>query len=206
VVPHQEDSIQGEKMNRKTIITLLFLIGLVIGIPVGWYLLSPLWINEEVIESFPTAPAPVSIEASVPEAEPTTAMATAMAEPDKMMEEEMPSAEMSLLAQGSFYDIAHVGAGQALIYQLADGSRILRLQDFEVDNGPDLHVYLVPIDPVPDSVGVEISGSVDLGELKGNIGDQNYDIPAELDLSQFQSVVIWCQPFRVPFTAAALGQ
>ena len=142
----------------------------------------------------------------MPDAEPTTAMATAMAEPDKMMEEEMPAAEMSVLAQGSFYDIAHVGAGQALIYQLADGTRILRLQDFEVDNGPDLHVYLVPIDPVPDSVGVEILGSVDLGKLKGNIGDQNYDIPADLDLGQFRSVVIWCQPFRVPFAAAALGR
>ncbi|HSM71434.1 MAG TPA: DM13 domain-containing protein [Anaerolineales bacterium] len=193
-------------MNRKSVIILVFIIGLAIGIPVGWYLLSPLWINEEVNESFPTAPVSASTEASMPEAEPTTAMATAMAEPDKMMEETMPAGEMSVLAQGSFYDIAHIGAGQALVYQLADGSRILRLQDFEVDNGPDLHVYLVPIDPVPDSVGVEIPGSVDLGELKGNIGDQNYDIPDDVDLSQFQSVVIWCQPFRVPFTAAALGQ
>lgn len=192
-------------MNRKNIITLVFIVGLIVGIPVGWYLLSPLWINEEVNESFPTAPVSVSTEESMPEAEPTKAMATAMAEPDKMMEEEMPSVEMSVLAEGSFYDIAHIGEGQALIYQLADGSRVLRLQDFEVDNGPDLHVYLVPIDPVPDSIGVEIPGSVDLGKLKGNIGDQNYDIPADLDLSQFQSVVIWCEPFRVPFTAATLN-
>ena len=102
--------------------------------------------------------------------------------------------------------VIHSGAGQAVLYQLADGSRILRLQDFEVDNGPDLHVYLVPIDPVPSSVGEEIPGSVDLGALKGNIGDQNYEIPADLDLSQVQSVVIWCQPFRVPFIAAALSQ
>jgi len=192
-------------MNRKNIITLIFIIGLAVGIPVGYYLLSPLWVNVEVDESFPSAPAPVSTEVSMPMPEPTTAMATAMAEPDKMMEEEMPSVEMSVLSQGSFYDIAHIGGGQALVYQLADGPRILRLQDFEVDNGPDLHVYLVPINPVPDSVGVEIPGSVDLGKLKGNIGDQNYEIPADLDLSQFQSVVIWCQPFRVPFIAASLN-
>ena len=140
----------------------------------------------------------------MPEAEPTAAMATALAEPDTMMEEPMPSVEMSVLVQGSFYDIIHAGGGQALVYQFADGSSILRLQDFEVDNGPDLHVYLVPVNPVPSSIGTEIPGSIDLGALKGNIGDQNYEIPANLDLSQFQSVVIWCQPFRVPFIAAPL--
>ena len=191
-------------MNRKTLITIGIVLAVFVGIPVGWYLLSPLWINVEVDESFPETPAPASTEESMPMPEPTAAMATAMAEPDKMMEDEMPSVEMSVSAQGTFYDIAHIGEGQAMIYQLADGSRVLRLQDFEVDNGPDLHVYLVPINPVPDSVGVEILGSVDLGKLKGNIGDQNYVIPTDLDLSQFQSVVIWCQPFRVPFTAANL--
>ena len=191
-------------MNRKTLITVGIILAVLIGLPVGWYLLSPLWVNVEVDESFPAAPALVSTEAPMPEAEPTAAMATAMAEPDKVMEDEMPAVEMSVLSQGSFYAIAHLGKGQALVYQLADGSRILRLQDFEVDNGPDLHVYLVPINPVLDSVGVEIPGSVDLGKLKGNIGDQNYEIPADLNLSQYQSVVIWCQPFRVPFIAAPL--
>ena len=192
-------------MNRKNLIKLGIGFFVIVVIPIGWWLLSPLWTTVEVDEAFPAAPAPVSTESSMPEAEPTNAMATAMAEPDKTMEEEMPSVEMSVLSQGSFYNIAHIGSGQALVYQLADGSRILRLQDFEVENGPDLHVYLVPINPVPDSVGVEIAGSIDLGKLKGNIGDQNYEIPADLDLSQFQSVVIWCQPFRVPFTAAALN-
>ncbi len=187
-------------MKNKNLIYLGIIVALAVGLPIAYYLLSPLWINVEVDESFPTAmPAEVSVQA-------TQAMSTAMAEPDTVMEEKMPEAEMTLLAQGSFYDLFHVGSGQALVYQLADGSRILRLQDFEVDNGPELHVYLVPIDPVPSSVGVEIPGSVDLGKLKGNIGDQNYEIPADLDLSQFQSVVIWCQPFRVPFIAAALGQ
>lgn len=172
---------------------------ILVGLPVAWYLLSPLWINVQVNESFPTAmPADVSAQA-------TQAMSTAMAEPPKAMEEAMPEAEMNLLAEGSFYDIIHVGSGQVLVYQLSDGSRILRLQDFEVDNGPDLHVYLVPINPVPSSIGVDIADSVDLGKLKGNLGDQNYEIPADLDLSRFQSVVIWCQPFRVPFIAAALN-
>ena len=192
-------------MNRKNLIKLGIGFFVIVVIPIGWWLLSPLWTTVAVDEAFPAAPALVSTESSMPDAEPTKTMETAIAEPDKTMEEEMPSVEMSVLSQGSFYDIAHVGGGQALVYQLADGSRVLRLQDFSVDNGPDLHVYLVPINPVPDSVGVEIPGSVDLGKLKGNIGDQNYEIPADLDLSQFQSVVIWCQPFRVPFTAASLN-
>lgn len=184
--------------NRRLLIPGIVL-ALLVGLPVAWYLLSPLWINVEVNEAFPTA-------VPAPDVQATQAMSTAMAEPDKEMAEAMPASEMSLLLQGSFYDIIHVGTGQALIYQLADGSRILRLQEFEVDNGPELHVYLVPTDPVPGSIGVEIPGSIDLGMLKGNMGDQNYEIPAELDLSQFKSVVIWCQPFRVPFIAAPLDQ
>jgi hypothetical protein len=185
-------------MKNKNLLYLGIIVAAVVGLPVAYYLLSPLWINVEVDESFPTAmPAEVSVQA-------TQAMSTAMAETDTVMEEAMPEVEMSVLAQGSFYDLIHVGEGQALVYQLADGSRVLRLQDFEVDNGPELHVYLVPIDPVLSSVGVEIPGAVDLGLLKGNIGDQNYEIPADLDLSQYKSVVIWCQPFRVPFIAAPL--
>lgn len=185
-------------MKRRNLITLGIIIAIVITIPVGWYLLSPLWINVEVQEELPVAATPVVVEA-------TKAMETAMAEPiQNEMEEPMPAADMTVLAQGDFYPIAHASEGQATIYQLADGSNILRLQEFSVDNGPDLHVYLVPVDPVPDTVGSEIPGYFDLGKLKGNIGDQNYELPADLDLSQYKSVVIWCQPFRVPFSAAPL--
>lgn len=186
-------------MKNRKFLSAGIVLAAIIGLPVAWYLLSPLWINVEVDESFPTVmPADVSAQA-------TQAMSTAMAEPDTVMEEAMPAAEMRLLAQGSFYNLFHAGSGQALVYELADGSRILRLQDFEVDNGPELHVYLFANDPVTTSIGVEIPGSYDLGILKGNIGDQNYEIPADLDLSQFKSVVIWCQPFKVTFTAASLA-
>lgn len=175
-------------MKNKTLLYLGVVLAAVIGFAVAWWLLSPLWVNVQVDESFPTV-------------EPQVVAPTAMEEPAAMTEE----AGMTMLAQGSFYNIIHAGSGQAIVYQLADGSRILRLQDFSVDNGPDLYVYLVPVNPVPDAVGSEIPGSVNLGRLKGNLGDQNYDIPADLDLSQFQSVVIWCQAFRVPFSAAPLN-
>lgn len=176
----------------------LILVGLalVVALPIGWYLLSPLFIDRTVDEDLPFVPA-----------EATAAMKEAMAEPEKTMEEPMPpgdTADMRILAHGEFYNLAHEGHGRATIYELADATRLLRFEDFAVLNGPDLQVWLVPVDPVPDTVGVEIPGYFDLGSLKGNIGDQNYDLPAELDLSAFKSVVIWCQPFRVPFNAAPL--
>ncbi|MCH7662625.1 MAG: DM13 domain-containing protein, partial [Chloroflexi bacterium] len=71
-------------------------------------------------------------------------------------------------------------------------------------NGPQLHVWLTSANPVADTVGVLLPDYVDLGPLKGNIGDQNYPIPDDLDLSIFNSVVIWCVPFRVAFNAAPL--
>jgi hypothetical protein len=156
-------------------------------------LLSPLFIARPVSEAFPVAA--------------TQAMETAMAEATgEPMDEPMPmdQSETALVASGEFYPIAHHGRGAAGIYRLTDGSLLLRFEDFEVLNGPDLHVWLVPIDPVPNTVGIEIDGYLDLGELKGNVGNQNYPLPAGLDLAGFRSVVVWCQPFRVPFAAAPL--
>ena len=191
-------------MNNKKLLMIAAVIAILIAIPVGWYLISPLFIDQEINEAFPTAEALMDDEMI---AKATAEMESAMEAPDTVMAEEMPAEDMStmqVLAQGSFYDIAHHGMGTATFYQLEDGSRILRFEDFEVLNGPELRVYLAPIDPVPDTVGVNLEGSIDLGLLKGNIGDQNYELPPGLDLAQYQSVVIWCEPFRVPFNAAPI--
>ena len=94
--------------------------------------------------------------------------------------------------------------GTATIYEGTAGERILRLTEFEVTNGPDLKVWLVS-HPNPTSSGdVTDSTGVSRGRLKGNIGDQNYDIPAEVDLNEFGSVVVWCEQFSVLFATAAL--
>ena len=192
--------------SRKVIVAaILAAVGLLVALPVAWYLLSPLFINRAVNEALPTSlPAPA---ANFVPAEATAAMEQAMAEPTRAMDEGMPSddmATMTIVAQGKFYNVVHEGMGNATLYQLADGSTVLRFENFEVLNGPELHVYLAPVDPVPNSIGVEIPGSADLGLLKGNVGNQNYTLPTGLDLTQFKSVVIWCQPFRVPFIAAPL--
>lgn len=178
---------------------IVLVLGLVIGI--AWWLIAPVFFDQEVNEALPTAVIESSPTSAPAEVVPTVQAVETQPQPTN---ESAAAGSEQILLQGSFYNVAHVGAGEALVYQLADGSRILRLQNFSVENGPDLYVYLVPVDPVPSGSGSEIPGSYSLGRLKGNIGDQNYEIPADLDLSQYKSVVIWCQAFAVPFSAAPL--
>ena len=113
-----------------------------------------------------------------------------------------------VLASGTFSDAdaAHRGRGTATIFRGTDGRRTLRLTDFEVTNGPDLEVWLVTADNITESSDVTNAEWLALGQLKGNIGDQNYDIPAEADLSKYNSVVIWCEQFGVLFSPAALNR
>jgi len=169
---------------------------------VGWWFFSPTFIDNQVNEALPTAVV-VENPTSAPVENTATEVAPQPVQEQPTQETSSSSSEQ-VLAKGSFYNLVYLSSGEALVYQLADGSRILRFQNFSVDNGPDLYVYLVPIDPVPSDSGSEIAGSYNLGRLKGNVGDQNYEIPADLDLSQYKSVVIWCQAFAVPFSAAPL--
>jgi hypothetical protein len=111
----------------------------------------------------------------------------------------------TVLNSGSFHSVAHESKGTASVYQLADGKRILRFTNFETSNGPDVHVYLVAADDASDSETVKKAGFLELGPLKGNIGDQNYDIPAEADLAKFRAVTIWCKRFSVNFGTAPLN-
>lgn len=111
----------------------------------------------------------------------------------------------TVLASGTFHGVAHDGKGNASIYHLADGKRILRFTNFETSNGPDVHVYLVAASDATDSDMVKKAGFRELGSLKGNIGDQNYEIPADVDLAKYRAVTIWCQRFGVNFATAPLS-
>jgi hypothetical protein len=93
--------------------------------------------------------------------------------------------------------------GTAAVYEIADGSRTLRLEDFESTNGPDLYVYLAAADHAADDDELE-RDVVDLGRLRGNIGNQNYEIPDDVDLTHYDTVVIWCLRFTSSFGAAGL--
>jgi hypothetical protein len=109
------------------------------------------------------------------------------------------------LAEGSFHTNAHETSGTATIHQLANGSRVLRLTNFKTSNGPDVHVYLVAANDVTDNATVSSAGFIDLGSLKGNIGDQNYTVPASVDLAKYRAATIWCKRFSVNFGTAPLN-
>lgn len=117
-----------------------------------------------------------------------------------------PAAAVSVetsTSPGEFVDKDHPASGTARIVTLSDGMRIVRLEDFATDNGPDLFVYLSPADASVTGDALA-EGAVNLGVLKGNIGNQNYEIPADVDLAQFKSVVIWCRQFSSAFGAAPI--
>jgi electron transfer DM13 len=94
-------------------------------------------------------------------------------------------------------DGIHNAEGDAKVIQLDDGSNILRLENFKSTNGPDLYVYL--------STDKAASDFVNIGRLKGNMGNQNYEIPEGTDLSKYDTVLIWCQAFSVLFGSAELA-
>jgi hypothetical protein len=122
---------------------------------------------------------------------------------DGMMDGMMDESPMAL-ASGSFRSVAHETRGTATVYQLPGGKRVLRLTDFETSNGPDVRVYLVAAPEVLDNDTVKQAGFVELGALKGNVGDQNYDVPDDVDLAMYRSVTIWCRRFAVNFASASL--
>ena len=101
-------------------------------------------------------------------------------------------------------DAFHKGSGEATIYRGPDGSHLLRLENLDVTNGPDLHVILSPNRDPKNQGDVKTTGYVDLGKLKGNKGNQNYPISDDVDIAIQGSVVIYCKPFHVIFSVATL--
>jgi hypothetical protein len=112
----------------------------------------------------------------------------------------------AMLLSGEFRTGAHETSGTATVYRAADGKQILRLANFKTSNGPDVRVYLVKAGDVANEETVKNAGFVDLGPLKGNMGDQNYEIPTTVDLASHRAVSVWCRRFSVNFGAAALAQ
>jgi len=113
--------------------------------------------------------------------------------------------EPRTLAQGIFRSLEHSTSGAALIVELADGARFLRLSNLDTSNGPDLRVILSDRAPSNGWYGYADGHHLDLGGLKGNIGSSNYAIPTGTDLSRFRSAVIWCRRFAVGFGVAPVA-
>ena len=158
------------------------IIGLaIIAVAGGWYAFRPerLFVNTTVNESLVT---------SAGSTEPAAAAAP------------------MTIAMGSFHSNAHDTRGTATVLDLGNGKRVLRLTNFATSNGPDVRVYLVAAADVQDDATVKTAGFVELGPMKGNIGDQNYDIPTTVDLENYRTVTIWCKRFSVNFGSAPLAK
>jgi hypothetical protein len=165
-------------MNRR-----IWGIGLVVLGGIGWYLFRPelLFVNKTVNEELAVAPA----------ASATDVVTAGAALPAKLF-------------AGQFHSVAHETHGTATIHDLGGGHRVLRLTEFATSNGPDVRVYLVAAADAADNETVTRAGFVEVGKLKGNEGDQNYDVPADLDLTKYRAVTIWCRRFSVNFATAPL--
>lgn len=196
-----------------------------IVIPIGIYTLSPLFINTEINEPLPSLSSESSIgfekfmamteEEKINAAKNMTVEEKDMimrttAEQDTIINETMTSTmdssknteqnENKNILVGDFMGVndgIHNAEGKAKILTLSDGSQIIRLEDFRSTNGPDVHLYL--------STNKQASDFIDLGRLKANIGNQNYQIPVNTDYNKYKYVLIWCQPFSVLFGSAQLS-
>jgi hypothetical protein len=127
---------------------------------------------------------------------------------NRTVNEQFPTASAATqpakLASGNFHGVAHETKGVATVYQLPDGRKTIRLTEFQTSNGPDVQVYLVAAADASDNATVTNAGFIALGAMKGNVGDQNYDLPADVDLNKYRAVTIWCRRFGVNFATAPL--
>lgn len=121
---------------------------------------------------------------------------------DKMTHE----GKAKTLVTGKFHGKVHKTEGRATIYEEAGGKLVLRLTNFKTSNGPDVHVILVATKDAMDDANFvkDNTEKIELGKLKGNEGDQNYEIPAGTDLTKFSTVSIYCERFNANFGVAPL--
>jgi pentapeptide MXKDX repeat protein len=126
---------------------------------------------------------------------------------DKMQDDKkMHEGMAKTLLTGKFHGKVHATSGRATVYQEADGKLVLRLTNFKTSNGPDVHVILVATKDAMDDANFlkDNTEKLELGKLKGNEGDQNYEIPAGTDLTKFRTVSVYCERFNANFGAAPL--
>lgn len=158
-----------------------------------WLLFIDVRVADEIPSTVATAPA-------APSAAPTDDVTATPTPPP-------PAAPMDILA-GTFVSHEHATSGSARVIEYPDGSRQLAIEALETTNGPDVHVWL-SAGPVIEGFDGWFTAAgyeyVDLGPIKGNLGDQLYDIPADVDLATFRTVDLWCVQFAVSFGAAALA-
>ncbi|NEE22063.1 DM13 domain-containing protein [Streptomyces sp. SID7499] len=162
-----------------------------VGLGLYWFQPWKLWQDETVQEALPSAVAPAAPPAGAPSESPS------------------PAPRLRTLAGGELISHEHATSGKVKLVRLADGSHVVRLEDLDTSNGPDLRVWLTDAPVKEGRAGWRVfddGAYVSLGKLKGNKGSQNYTVPADVDPSRFTSVSIWCDRFDVSFGAAELAR
>ncbi|MFE9028222.1 DM13 domain-containing protein [Streptomyces iakyrus] len=181
---------RGRKTQGRPWVIGVLVVALV-GVSLGLYWFQPwkLWQDETVQEALPSAIAPSAPPAGAPSASPS------------------PAPRPRTLAGGELISHEHATSGKVKLVRLADGSHVVRLEDLDTSNGPDLRVWLTDAPVKEGRAGWHVFDDgtyVSLGKLKGNKGSQNYIVPADVDPSRYTSVSIWCDRFDVSFGAAEL--
>lgn len=167
------------------------------GVGFGLYWFQPwkLWQDETVQEALPRLP-----ETSAP---------PVGAPSDKTSAPPSPATGPQTLASGELISHEHATSGTVKLVRLADGSHVVRLENLDTSNGPDLRVWLTDAPVKEGAAGWHVFDDgkhVSLGKLKGNKGSQNYALPRDMDPSSYRSVSIWCDRFDVSFGAAELAR
>jgi hypothetical protein len=175
---------------------VLVAVAVAVGLPLTWYLASPIWIRTSLVEAGPSA-APVAPAQSAPVASsppPTPAPSSATPAPPPTPTLFAPRT----VATGEFEgtDEFHFGRGTASLIEVEPGRYHLRLDDFSVRNGPDLYVYL------STDADDYARDALELGTLKATDGSFGYDVPAGTDIGRFRSAIIWCKQFSHLFAVA----
>ena len=184
---------------------------------VNWWLISPYFVDDTVDEGFSTSisqqlnsdgnpvTTTVPADAAPPDDTPPPTDPDSVPDEPAATGEEPPTPPSGpvLLGAGQFIGLAgHSGTGDAGLFQNPDGSLLLRFENFDIQNGPDLEVYLVP---GADQTSLS-EGSIHLGALKGNVGDQNYELPPGTELAQGEyTALVWCEAFSVEFVGATIS-
>jgi hypothetical protein len=201
------------------------LLAALVAVVVGLALFQPwkLWVDTTVDEAAPPGLPPVAAapadtqpearpgaEPGLPAGTPADTPAVTGSPTDQPAAPTATAAEGGpvVLAHGVLITHEHPTSGTVRIIELPDHSRLLRLDDLDTSNGPNLHVWLSDAQVVAGSAGWHVfddGAHLDLGSLKGNRGSQNYPVPADADLSRYVSVTIWCDRFNVSFGAAQLA-
>jgi hypothetical protein len=178
----EQETEQTMKTRRRLVVAGLAALAL-IAFVIVWFEPQALFIDDRVDEPLPGAEQPVTVSGAT--AEPGVA---------------------TVVAEGALRGVKghDVRGGTAQLHRLADGSHVLRLDELDAQNGPDLHVYLSAA-PADGDSDAHDDDYVEVGTLRGNIGSSNYAVPRSVDLDRYRTAVIWCERFSVGFAVARLG-